>query len=358
MSQNQKNRANIFKRLSLITLCAVYVLILVGGIVRATGSGMGCPDWPKCFGQWVPPTDVSQLPADYKDVYAQKRNKKNERFAEYLTSLGFKSTAEDILQDESILIEASFNKFKTWTEYINRLVGALIGLLVFATFVSSTAYLKTSKKVFFLSLFTLFLVGFQGWIGSIVVSTNLLPWMVTIHMLIALAIVALLIYLFYVTSRNIEVKKQLDQHKMAMGILVVSMLVLIIQIALGTQVREAVDSIAASLSYANRESWISSLGLDFLIHRSLSILVLLLHVALTFVLMKAYEPDVFLVRLAKGLVAVILGTIISGVILSYFAVPAFAQPIHLFLGTVSFGLQFMVWLRLRSYSTKASLSFN
>ncbi len=93
-----------FRRLGTLTIFAVYFVILVGGIVRASGSGMGCPDWPTCFGQWVPPTDESQLPANYHQIYAQR---------------GYENT--------------QFNPVKTWIEYTNRLVGVTIGFLILLT---------------------------------------------------------------------------------------------------------------------------------------------------------------------------------------------------------------------------------
>ena len=156
-------------RLSTITLAFVYLLILVGGIVRSTGSGMGCPDWPKCFGSWVPPTEVSQLPADYKEVYSQQRVAKNERFATYLSALGFATLADQIQHDPSIREENDFNATKTWIEYLNRLLGAVVGLLILATFVVSLRYWSRDRILVAATFATLITVAIQGWIGSVVV---------------------------------------------------------------------------------------------------------------------------------------------------------------------------------------------
>lgn len=332
-----------YYKLCLFTLVAVYFLILVGGVVRTTGSGMGCPDWPTCFGQWVPPTSIEQLPADYKEQYASIRDKKNQKFARYLTTIGMNETAEKILNDKSILMEADFNPQKTWIEYLNRLAGVTIGFLIIAVFVRSIPLRKEHPYFFRLSLATLLAVIFQGWFGSIVVSTNLTSWTITVHMLLALVIVALLILLIHVSSVNQQITAPVHMKVL----LLVCMILLLTQILLGTEVRAAIDRVAASGS--GRETWISLIGSDFIVHRSFSWIVLGFHAVFIFRLKKTtgYNP------LSLSLILLILLTILSGVGMGYFSVPAFLQPIHLLVATATFGLQFLLLLRLNTNRTNA-----
>lgn len=338
----KKRRA--FYKLSLSTLVAVYILILVGGIVRSTGSGMGCPDWPRCFGNWVPPTSVSELPADYKTVYSNHRDRKNQRFARYLRAVGMGETADRILDDKSVLEEADFNVTKTWIEYFNRLVGVTIGIMITALFVASLRYWSTRRKLTVVALATFILVVFQGWIGSIVVSTNLTPWVITVHMFLALVIVALLVYLVDQSSEEAPI----FYTPLGFWLLIACMAALLIQTLLGTQVREAIDRVA---SVAAREEWIQAIGADFVIHRSFSWVVLLLHVVLIANLRKTTGLKSFPI----ALIVLILGTILTGVGMSTFAVPAFLQPLHLLLATVSFGMQFLLLLKINK-KEKTALS--
>lgn len=348
----KQRQHTVFKRLSFITLISVYFLILVGGIVRSTGSGMGCPDWPKCFGSYVPPTDVSELPKDYKEHYANYRHEKNVRFAKYLKFFGMPEKADQIVNDESILVEADFNVYKTWTEYVNRLIGAVIGLLIFATMIGSFSYLKEDRIITLTAVVTFLLVGFQGWIGSIVVSTNLVPWMITIHMILALVIVLLLIYINFRANQSSFSSVSGSNRKLIVTLTVLCLLTMAIQIVLGTQVREAIDRVAGELSFALRETWISRAGLSFLIHRSFSMLILALHGWLLYSLFKSRQQSGFVRNIGKYLLLLIVIEIVSGVVMAYFGIPPFVQPIHLLFSTIIFGVLYYMYLVVMNSKTK------
>jgi cytochrome c oxidase assembly protein subunit 15 len=350
-----------FRFWSVLTVISIYLLILVGGIVRATGSGMGCPDWPKCFGQWVPPTEAGQLPADYKQVYTAQRVAKNQKLARTLASLGFKQVAGDIFAHPTQYIETDFNATKTWIEYINRLLGALIGIFVFVTAVVAWPYWQRDRPVFWLAVASWLLTGFQGWLGSLVVSTNLLPVMVTIHMGLALFIVALLLYAAHRArwgSVEQELSHQLeletlggqDDEEVAVAtglrwLLWGALLLTFGQIIIGTQVREEIDQIAAATGYTQRATWIDKLGSVFESHRTLSAIVVLVNVYVGYQLWQMAVPT--LRRLVMATWVVLGLEMVAGITLAYFALPAFVQPIHLTLATMLFGTQFLTLLALR-----------
>ncbi len=345
MTNNEGRASRRYGTFSLFTLVSVYLLILVGGIVRSTGSGMGCPDWPKCFNQWVPPTSESELPANYREIYSDYRHEKNVRFAKYLRAFGMDQTADQLLSDEKIREERPFNAVNTWVEYINRLLGALIGVFIILTVVFSIRYIKSDPKIFYTALATLVLVLFQGWIGSIVVSTNLVPWMVTIHMLLAIVIVGLLVYLVYRSRKSFTTPYFIKEglRSPLAFFLAVAMIIMFVQIILGTQVREEIDIIASDMGITARESWISMLDMTFVVHRSFSWIILFLNGYLFYLLWR----QGIRVGLIGAICLLVLGSFISGVTMAYAGMPAAAQPVHLLLGTGIIGLQFLLFLHIR-----------
>jgi cytochrome c oxidase assembly protein subunit 15 len=346
-----------FRSVGILTVLAVYLLILVGGVVRSTGSGMGCPDWPKCFGSWVPPTEASQLPANYKEVYTAQRVAKNQKLARTLQRMGFAQVAGSIFAHPTQYIETDFNPVKTWIEYVNRLLGALIGVFVFLTVIFAWPYWQRDRPIFWLAFGSFLLTGVQGYLGSLVVSTNLLPVMVSIHMSLALLIVAMLLYAVDrarwgrgVAQPDITEDAELAAYpatakKPGAGLQVwmwAALLLTFWQIVLGTQVREQVDIVSAAAAYLSRETWVSKLGSIFSIHRTMSAVVLLLNVYVSYELWQLARPR--LQQLAVATLGIIGLEILAGIILASFALPAAVQPIHLTLATVLFGIQFLTLL--------------
>ncbi|WP_375559043.1 heme A synthase [Bernardetia sp. OM2101] len=307
--------AAIYRKFGVTTIIAVYLLILVGGIVRSTGSGMGCPDWPKCFGQYVPPTDISELPEDYKTIFA--------------------------VQGREI---ADFNAVHTWIEYVNRLLGALIGLFILITAVLSISFWKKDKIITFLSVLALIGVLIQGWLGAKVVSTDLHEGMITIHMVMALAIVGLLIYTVVRSYNGVLKTEKVSNTPKINLIAFASAGVAFVQLILGTQVRENIDSVSKTLGESMRSEWIENLGTTFYIHRSFSILVLLLHVGLIYSLWKNASATGRIQSLGKSLLAILVIEVITGTIMAYFAIPKPLQPVHMLLASVALGIHILLIL--------------
>jgi cytochrome c oxidase assembly protein subunit 15 len=338
------NYSTSFIRFNWITLVLIYLVVIAGSFVRITGSGMGCPDWPKCFGKWVPPTEKSQLPIDYKDIYAQKRADKIEKFANLLGKIGFKDVSEKIKEDKSLLVEQDFNAKKTWTEYGNRLVGFLSGNAVLIVFAWILLFYR-KRSLILLAGFNLIFLGFEAWFGSIVVATNLVPWTITVHLFFALVIIA--IQLIIIRKISVKQSQNLSFEPTLKWLILFCFIVTFIQMFLGTQVRESIDVLTKQ--GFGRETWSDKLGIAFLIHRSFSWLVL---VIMTFIAWK--NESTHKIQLLRTSYIILALELISGVLLAYANMPGLVQTSHLVFATILLGTLGMAVLRGKSKNLLAS----
>lgn len=334
-----------FIKINRLTIIVLFMVIAAGGIVRSTGSGMGCPDWPKCFNQVIPPTHVSQLPEGYEQQYIDGRQKKNNRFAKLVEFFGYPEKADQIRHDESILVHEEFNAAKTWTEYINRVVGVIAGFFLLFTAIFSFAYSKSKPSIVVWSVLNLIFVIIQAWLGSIVVSTNLMPWIITVHMLLALIIVGVSIYTFFLatTLRDTSILVNYS-YKGVKALAILALIVLLIQVVFGTEVREAIDHL--NDEGVTRSSWIASIGESLKWHRILAYITVLLSALLFFLVKTRFSPATIQSKYAWIVMVLVILQMAVGIILTEFNVPAFAQTTHLILASLLFGAQYYLMLLL------------
>ncbi len=306
-----------FRRLAVFTIAAVYALIAVGSIVRVTGAGMGCPDWPTCFGKLIPPTSVNELPVDYKTRFA--------------------------VQGKEI---ADFNVVHTWTEYTNRLIGVAIGLLILATFMASTRYWKTDKRITLNAFAALVLVLFEAWLGAKVVEHNLRPLTITLHYVLSLVIVFALSNAIVWSHHELWREEVLERSSGLKGWMIAGIAILSLQIVLGTQVREQVDVVSKAMNYLNRDNWLSSVGNTFYIHRSFSIAVLAVQLWMLRKLYYAGRLHAPIITWIMSLLGLLALEVLSGVIMTYLQMPWFIQPAHVMLSAIIIGIEYMLLLRI------------
>ncbi|MEP6712254.1 MAG: COX15/CtaA family protein [Ferruginibacter sp.] len=282
----------------LATFILCFLVIIAGGVVRTTQSGMGCPDWPRCFGRWIPPTNAAELPADF-EKYLHKQD-----------------------------IDHTFNALHTWIEYINRLLGVLLGL--FAIIQAGLLFYKrrTLRKPYYLSLFFLLTVILTGLFGAIVVKLNLAHASISVHLLFALLLTQIQLALLLSVNARLFL---LTADSKIRKLLWVFLLLLLIQSVLGTMVRMYVDEVSGILHYEKRETWLVNSPVAFLIHRSFSWLVLLLAIIMSWYGRSNKEIKNKLFFLA----GIILMSMITGITLFYADMPAVAQPIHLLLASLA-----------------------
>ncbi|MDB2366663.1 COX15/CtaA family protein [Flavobacteriaceae bacterium] len=326
-------------KITFISIIIVYLVILAGGIVRMTGSGMGCPDWPKCFGFLIPPTERSQL--EWKPNSEYNKNQiiiidKNL----YYSVKSFNSKEDFNRSNWNKYTKHDYSKFNvyhTWIEYINRLIGALAGLSVLMLFLYSMKFFKSKKIITFLSFLSLIAILFQAWLGKTVVDSNLTASTITIHMLMA---IVLLFILFSILAISKPVKPIRIPRNISTLILI-SMVLLIIQVLTGTEVRKFIDLQMEMYNYNEKNKWIENITSTFNFHRSFSWAIIIIN---SIIYLKIKEID-----LKSNLIY-----IINGIIMYYFHFPFTSQPIHLLISTLIIGLQFyfLILYNLKTNATK------
>lgn len=321
-----------YRRFTWITLVLIFLVIIAGSVVRTTGSGMGCPDWPKCFGKIIPPTCSCELPADYKEHYGEYRAKKVERFAGFLESIGFESEAAKLRNDPDLRKEEDFNATKTWFEYGNRLVGFLAGNAVLILLIWTFFRYRKYRKLLWLALINLILMGIEAWFGSIVVATNLVPWTITLHMFLALVIVGIQVKIIALAKGNLLSK--INVSKTFKNLFILALAFTFIQIIFGSQVRQEIDFMVKE--GVERATWIDNMLGDFYLHRSFSWALLILNGILWY--MNYLKNNG--IKAMHWIIALILVEFITGILFSYAGMPAIGQPIHLLTATILLGIQF------------------
>ena len=131
----------LFRRLAVLTAVFAYLQIALGGVVRVSGSGLGCPDWPLCHGRPYPPADVHSI-----------------------------------------------------IEYSHRAVGSVTGVLIIATVIAAWLVWRTRRPIVaWLATASLIGVVGEGLLGAGVVANELSSWLVLIHLGLAMIILGFLV---------------------------------------------------------------------------------------------------------------------------------------------------------------------
>lgn len=330
---------NSFRKSAKIALVLVYLVIAAGAIVRMTGSGMGCPDWPKCFGYYIPPTQASEL------EWAAKKNYKEGHVIILNESLRVAKTdfvtgtiyASENWEPYTKHEYAIFNPVKTWIEYINRLVTVLLGIPMLLMTVLSFWYFTKDRAITLWSVLTLALLGLEAILGKLVVDSNLKPTMISIHLIIALLIMLLLIYLIHRTGT--ENKTNVKANSIAM-LFIVASIITFVQIVIGIQVRQFVDEQVILIGETEKGLWLQDPLLQFYIHRTFSIFVVVLNFFIAF---RIRQFNLGFTKI-NWVLGILLLEILSGIIMYYFDFPFATQPLHLLLASLLFGTQFYLVL--------------
>ena len=132
-----------FQKIALTAVVSTFIMVVIGVIVRSTGSGMGCPDWPLCHGQVIPPAGDSAA----------------------------------------------------WWEWVHRFWGVVIGFVMLGLVIEAFASQRATRSLVVGSIVALLLTGFQAYLGARTVARNNSGESVTAHLAAAMVLLGVCVFL-------------------------------------------------------------------------------------------------------------------------------------------------------------------
>ena len=235
------------RRVFLLAALFAYLQIALGGVVRVTGSGLGCPDWPLCHGRPYPPADLNAI-----------------------------------------------------IEYSHRTVGAITGVLIIATVVAAWAVFRARRPaVAWLATAAVIAVAVEGGLGGVVVVSELKPWLVAVHLGLAMVILGCLIAAAVLSLPESPGIERLGFRRLAVAAVAGTYVLLL-----------SGSSVVATQSDQTCRSWplcaVSSVNTFALLHRGVALLAGLLIIAF---LVAAYRNGLRFFAVATAVVLLLQAAI-------------------------------------------------
>ncbi len=307
-----------FYKASIITVILLYILVLVGGFVRITESGDDCPDWPKCYGSWIPPFSIDDIPEEFNPT-----------------------------QDKV---------YGSWIEYFNRLVGVVLGISMLYTFLKSFYVFKKDKFLFYGSFCSLLLIIIAGWFGGQIATSidgqNIIyQHSVSIHLYIAILTTISLVYTtnrgFIAMFPNLE-----DNTNYSPSSKIILLLIFIINLMLvfsGSYIRTFLDdNLLIHFPYFIRmEKYVHQTDLVKFIHPFLGFSMLTCSAILWNHIINLSKPSKTVKLIVKFILYAICTQILIGEGLRFNIIHESFRLYHLWLSSVILGLIIIAFQRIK-----------
>ena len=283
-------KLRLFYNSAVIATILSYLLIFIGGLVRVSGSGMGCPDWPKCFGRWIPPTNIDQIP--------------------------------------SHIDPTSFNIVLAWIEYGNRSLGVIVGLSIIILNIIAIYYFRKELKLLLSAILSLILVGANGGLGALVVSSVLNPFLVSLHMILALILVSVLSYACIESYKMIhpEKFKNIRVNRMLLNSLIIFWVLIFIEILLGAGIRTNLELVSIENPLLSKGELLNALDSYKYLHSILGFSLLFLSI---YIHLKLRAYKLYIIRfLGVFTLGMIIVQIFLGEMMIFFELPQLTRLFH------------------------------